>query len=156
MFLPLAIAALIFIFTPAEKNSRQKDFVQIRVAETTVIKGKKNLIRIEVTVQQGYHIQANKVHDESLIPAKLEITPIPQLIIDSPVYPRFSLFRLEGTDEDLNVFDGKFEIKVPVKAVKGTAAGKYVLKASFRYQACDHKSCFFPRTINFKMAIMLK
>jgi len=121
-----------------------------------LMKGKKNLIRIEVMVQDGYHIQANKVNDESLIPARLEFSPHPDFTIDPPVFPRYKLFRLQGTDDDLNVFDGKFEIKVPVKAVKGTAAGKYVLKAAFRYQACDHKSCFFPRTINFEMAVMLK
>jgi hypothetical protein len=121
-----------------------------------VAKGKRIMIPVEVKVKEGYHIQANKVNDESLIPAKLEITPIPQLIVELPVFPDHKLFRLESTEDDLNVFDGKFEIKVPIKTASGTAAGRYILKAAFRYQACDHKSCFFPRTINIELPVVVK
>lgn len=134
----------------------QKDFVEIKVTETSLAKGKKNFILLEVKVKDGYHIQANQVNDEALIPATLEISSLPALIVEPPVFPRHKLFRLEGAGEDLYVFDGTFVIQVPVKVMPDAVPGNYILKGTFRYQACNHKSCFFPRKINIEMKVAVK
>jgi hypothetical protein len=148
-------AILIFCNQPLHLKT-QKELVQVRAAGITIQKGKSDYISVEVMVKDGYHIQANKVNDESLIPVSLKIFPAEQFVIGPPEFPPYTLFRLEGTDNELNVFDGKFEIKVPVKAKSDIAAQTLTLKAALYYQACDHKSCLFPRTINFEIAVLVK
>lgn len=133
----------------------QKDLVQIQAVETILKKGTKDTINVEITVKDGYHIQANKVNDESLIPATLSVTPTLEFAVDVPVFPPHKLFRLEGTEDILNVFDGKFLIKLPVTVLRKTASGKYIIKAVFHYQACNHKTCFFPRIIHFEMNVVI-
>jgi uncharacterized protein len=132
------------------------DIVTIQVIDSIVYSGKSNKVEIEVNVKDGYHIQANEVNDESLIPTTLEITSNEYLITRKQEFPRSKKFKLEGTDRFLNVYDGKFLIKLFIDPPKTAAESKYFLEARLRYQACDSKSCLFPRTINFSIPLEIK
>src|SRR5688572_20767743 len=110
------------------------DIVTVRVSESIVYAGVSNRVEISVNVKEGYHIQANKVRDESLIPTTLEIKANEFLTVSKTEFPLSKQFKLEGTDSSLLVFDGKFLIKLFVNAVKNAPEGKYVLAARLRYQ----------------------
>lgn len=155
----MLLYSLILIFSllfSGGQEMMQQDIVQIKTAETILRKEKTDTINVAITVKEGYHIQADKVNDESLVPAALKVTPMPEFGVDTPVFPAYKLFRLEGTRIDLNVFDGRFLIKIPARALSATDAGEYIMKGIFQYQACDHKSCLFPRTIAFEMSILVQ
>lgn len=132
------------------------DIVTIKVSESIVYTGESSRVEIEVNVKEGYHIQANEVSDESLIPTTLEIKNNEYLTIRKQKFPRTKKFKLEGTDSFLNVYDGKFLIKLFFDPLKTGAQSKYILEARLRYQACDSKSCLFPRTIDFSIPIEIK
>ena len=132
------------------------DIATVHVKESIVYTGKGNWIEIEVSVKEGYHIQANKVKDESLIPTTLEIKGNEFLIVKKHEFPRSKQFKLEGTDNFLNVYDGTFLIKLFLGPVKNAAEGKYELTARLRYQACDSRSCLFPRTIDFSIPVVIR
>lgn len=155
MLLQWSVLAFIVFFTSWRQQDKLSGIVGVYVSETILAPGKSRVVSIQVDVKEGYHIQANKVKDKSLIPATLEITPGSKLLTGKPVFPRHKLFRLEGTEDDLNVFDGKFEIKVSVKAPINTPSGNYVIKAKLRYQACDAKTCLFPRVIEFEIPVVV-
>ncbi len=132
------------------------DIVTVRVRESIVYAGENNRVEIGVHVKEGYHIQANRVKDESLIPTTLEIKNNEFLTISKQEFPPSKQFKLEGTDSSLLVFDGKFLIKLLVSPGKHAPIGKYDLTARLRYQACDSSSCFFPRDIDFLIPIEVK
>ena len=132
----------------------EKEIVRILTNETRITTGKKNFILIQVKVKDGYHIQANKVTDASLIPLTLKVVPHPSFQIASPFFPAYKLFRLEGTRDYLHVFDSVFVISLPVKTRAATKAGQYLIKAQLRYQACDARSCLFPRTLNIDLPVV--
>lgn len=129
------------------------EIVTISVSETTIYAGRSNKVEISVNVEDGYHIQANKVNDESLIPTTLEIKANEFITIHMQEFPPSKKFRLEGSDSSLLVFDGKFQIKLFVNPGKNVPKGKYVLTAKLRYQACDSSRCFFPRSIDFSIPV---
>jgi len=130
--------------------------VTVNVAESIVYAGIAAMIPISVEVKEGYHIQANKVNDESLIPTTLEVNADKNITINKQEFPPSKKFKLEGTDTFLNVYDGKFLIKLFLNPVAKTQTGKYVLEAKLRYQACDSKSCLFPRVIDFLIPVEVK
>lgn len=135
---------------------KEKDIVNVSVNETLLTPGKKSVAIIRVKVKEEYHIQANKVTNESLIPVSLEVTPNRFFFINKPLFPPYTIFRLEGTEETLNVFDSVFIIRLPVKAMAATKEGRYFVKARIRYQACNAKTCLFPRKIDFDLPIVVK
>jgi hypothetical protein len=51
------------------------------------------------------------------------------------------------------VYDGKFKISIPFDTNENIKRGKYTLEAKLHYQACDSKTCFFPKDIIFPISI---
>lgn len=150
------IMILMACFTGKDQpQAAASDIVSLSVAETVVIPGKKCSVIIQVKVKDGYHIQANRVTNESLIPVKLEITADQLFTISNPVFPPCKLFQLQGTHDYLNVFDSLFIIRLPVKTATIISDGKYFIKARLRYQACDAKICLFPRTLEFEIPLVV-
>ncbi len=136
-------------FTDLNAQSISEQIVKINVPDITVQSGKSSVIIINVEVKKGYHIQANKVNDEFLIPTTLEITKDKSIEQGEQVFPAAKKFKLEGTNDFLNVYDGSFEIRIPFKTTQRIQKYKSYLQAKLRYQACNFKSCLFPKTIDF-------
>jgi hypothetical protein len=130
--------------------------VTVKVDESTVYVGLDAMISIWVVVQKGYHVQANRVNDESLIPTTLEVNGPKGITIIKQEFPTGKEFKLEGTDTLLSVYDGKFLIKLFLSPDAEIQRGNYVLDAKLRYQACDSKSCLFPRVIDFSIPVEVK
>jgi hypothetical protein len=148
---------LIACFTGmGQVKGTENEIVTVSVDETSIVPGTKSVVIIRVKVKEGYHIQANKVNDESLIPCTLKIDQNKFFSTGNPVFPPYKLFRLEGTENYLNVFDSLFIIRLPVKISPTAKEGQYLIKAQLRYQACDAKTCLFPRTLIFSYLLLFK
>lgn len=130
--------------------------VTVTVDEAVVFTGTNTSIPINIEVMEGYHIQANKVRDEALIPTTLTVTDVKGFTISKHKFPSAKKFKLDGTNTFLNVYDGKFSIKLSLRPDTKMKTGKYVLRASLRYQACDSRSCLFPRVIDFLVPVEVK
>jgi len=152
MIRPLLLLFLTYPFVGSLPSTEQT-LVTVTVNESIVFVGMDTVISIGVEVKKGYHVQANKVNDESLIPTTLEVNNVENMTITKQEFPLGKQFKLEGTDSFLNVFDGKFLIKLFLSPGKEMKLGKYTLGAKLRYQACDSRSCLFPRVIDFSIPI---
>ena len=64
---------LFIYFLPGNRQIAALGIVKINVPEIIVDAGKSSTIHVKVEVKNGYHIQANKVTDEYLIPTTLKI-----------------------------------------------------------------------------------
>jgi uncharacterized protein len=129
------------------------DILKISVPEIVVSAGKSAVIKIQVEIKKGYHIQANKVNDELLIPATVKIDEVKNIITGRQKFPGAKKFKLEGTDDFLDVYDGVFEIRVPFKTIEKIPKGRYILNGKLHYQACDNKTCQFPKSLEFSIPI---
>lgn len=152
----MIIRLLIISFAYLLANPTPPAIVTVNVTESIVYAGTSAMIPISVEVKEGYHIQANRVNDESLIPTTLEVSDDKNITIIRQEFPPDKKFKLEGSDIFLNVYDGKFLIKLFLNPVAKTLTGKYVLSAKLRYQACDSRSCLFPRVVDFSIPVKVK
>ena len=132
------------------------DVVTVQVPSSVIKAGKTSTFIIQINVKQGFHIQANQIKDEFLIPTTITIENSENISPGKASFPQSNKFRLEGTNDWMEVYDSSFQIKIPVKAGKQMERGSYSLKAELRYQACDAKTCFFPKTIVFAIPYQVK
>jgi hypothetical protein len=140
---------LILLFIPLFSYSQNTDIVTVQVQKLVMKPGKTYQLRVEVVVKDGFHIQANRIRDESLIPSTLIVDTAGGITPGKIKFPASKKFRLEGTDSFLDVYDGYIEILVLVKTDKKIRQGSYSIHAVFSYQACDAKRCYFPKSLEF-------
>lgn len=154
----MPVWVLIFFF-PLWSVARQTgadSILQVSVPAVVSRAGENKLIPVHIVVKKGFHIQANKVSDEFIIPTTLEIAGGEVLSVVKQKYPAAKKFRLEGTTQDMPVYDGTLTIVIKTKVKEGVQKGKYTVQAKLSYQACDHKTCFFPKTLAFPIAVHVK
>ena len=107
--------------------------------------GKRAVLEVRLVVGSGFHVNSHTPKSELLIPTVAKLEPQDAGVRVEPVeYPRGTSYRF-ATDpgEVLDVYTGAVVLRVPVIA----AAGDHVLQGTLRYQACDQRSCFPPKTL---------
>lgn len=145
---------IIFLFSSIMALGQVKDeLVKVSVPKVMVQAGRQSVIRVSVEVKNGYHIQAHSVKDEFIIPTTLEIDGGKEFIIKNQVFPSDKKFKLEGTDQYLEVYDGRFEIQTFFIVQKKIQKNVHHLNGKLNYQACDSVRCLFPRTIQFSIEV---
>ena len=143
---------VIFLLVNTPSISQTSDLVDI-LAEKVVSAESRAFGTVNIMIKEGYHIQSNKVDDEYIIPTKLDVIDNEFIQLIEIVYPEGKDFNLVGSDMILNVFDGEFEIKIKLRIDSQDVLGEYQLDAILHYQACDDKSCFAPKSIEFVIPV---
>ncbi len=153
----LRLVSLLFLFIAncqQIQEQEQKPFVRIEHPISVDIEiGNKKVIELPFQVLYGYHIQADTVNDNNLIRAVLTFEQIEGIYIGTPAFPNFKKFQLNGTSEELLVFDGELIVSVPISVHQSTKKGSYSLPGDLYYQACDSIRCLFPRRIKFQVVV---
>lgn len=107
---------------------------------------------IDFLIKKGYHIQADTVKDNNLIPSALTFEKVEGFEIKI-IFPDYKEFLLKGTEETLLVFDNDMSVTVEISTIKSLGQGTYMLPGELKYQACDSVRCLFPRTLNIEIMV---
>jgi hypothetical protein len=113
-----------------------------------VASGRPGTLELDFRVKQGMHVNSNTPHSEFLIPTKLSFNPPTDLMISKITYPQGEELGLSFSPKDkLSVYTGDFHISAQVSASHAATTGPYTLHGELKYQACNDKSCFPPKTL---------
>ena len=126
----------------------------LTVGELPKLAGKRSAAvqaRIPVTVQPGFHVNSNTPGDEYLIPLKVTWKSTGALEGGQVAYPKPSLEKYEFAEKPLSVFTGDFVVVASFKVAANAPAGPGVAVGQLRYQACNDRACFPPRTIEITL-----
>src|SRR5687768_9904139 len=115
------------------------------VENETVHAGARTRVALTVSLPEKLHVQSDQPRDPSLIPTVLTIEPTSGVRVHNLVFPHPTDFKQEGQAEPLAVFEHEFVVGAELE-VAADATGDIVIPAKLRYQACDDKVCFQPRT----------
>jgi hypothetical protein len=115
--------------------------------QVTVAKGQTVQLSVRVKIKKGFHIQANPAADEFLIPATLTVQSSKGSVPGNPVYPPGRPYRLKGSQEDLLTYEDEVMIRLSVKVLDSSPLGNTNLIGGLRFQPCDDRRCFFPRSV---------
>ena len=123
----------------------------LTVGQPQKVAGKRNAAvqaKIPVSVRPGYHVNSNTPSEEYLIPLKLTWTSTGAIEGGSVTYPKPSLEKYEFAEKPLSVFTGDFELVVSFKVAAKAPAGPGAAVGKLRYQACNDRACFPPKTVD--------
>ena len=67
------------------------------------------------------------------------------------VYPKPVQEKYEFSEKPLSVFTGKFDVTANFKVAANAPAGPGVAAGQLRYQACNDKACFPPKTVEISL-----
>jgi hypothetical protein len=118
------------------------------------VSGKRNAsveARIPVSVQPGFHVNSDKPSEEYLIPLKLTWTGTGALQPGAIIYPKATQEKYEFAEKPLLVLTGNFDIVANFKVAGNASAGPGSAAGKLRYQACNNRACFQPKTVDVKV-----
>jgi len=131
----------------------------LTVGEPQKVAGKRGAevqVKIPVTVKTGYHVNSNKPSDEYLIPLKVTWKSTGALEGGEIAYPKPSLEKYPFSETPLSVYTGSFELGAHFRIGAGAPAGPGVAVGQLKYQACDDKACYPPKTIEFNLPYQIQ
>lgn len=112
-------------------------------------------ITLRTSIQEGYHVNANKISDEDLIPTSVKVNE-GEFKVKSIGYPNAKSYKFAFSETELQVFEGTVNIGVTLKANKNIKPGKYNISGSVHYQACNDRSCFSPKDAEWTVQVTIK
>lgn len=134
----------------AQLGSRQ--FVKASVLPPAkVVPGRSFTLTVRLTIEPGYHIQANDAKDP-YIPTRVQVTVPKGYKVGKPVFPRS--ISITMASEEMAVFEGTVEVKVPITP-PAQARGKQRLRVKVEYQACTDEACFPPTETSVNADILI-
>jgi len=130
--------------------------VKVATPETNLAKGESGDAVVRLTIENGFHVNANPPTFPYLIPTELHITPADVVSVNFITYPNPISKTFSFAEKPLAVYEGAVDVKVRLSATKIAPAGVHNLSANLRVQACDDQVCYAPGSIDLKLPVSIK
>jgi len=114
--------------------------------------GQETVVRVEVRIRPGYHINSHQPNEEYLIPTRLRWENA-GLKVRRVEYPEAETVRYEFSEEPLSVYSGKIAMVSVFEPVEKIPEGLTELQGTLHYQACTEKVCLPPKTLPVKVPV---
>jgi hypothetical protein len=113
-------------------------------------------VTLKVELPAGYHANSNKPTDANLIPLTLKWTagPLQEGIV---TYPKPQMEQYTFTaGKQISVVTGAFEMVTKFKVPAGAETGPAAETGTLRYQACNDRMCFAPKTLPVSVTVSVE
>jgi hypothetical protein len=151
-FLPLvgffSVVALVAQMAPVVTIAPQPTVKAKRGAPATVT--------LKVSLPAGFHMNSNTPTEANLIPLTLKWTGGP-LEGGAITYPKPELETYTCTaGKPISVVTGAFEVTTKFQVPAAAAAGPAAQTGTLKYQACNDRMCFPPKTIPVNVTVSVE
>jgi DsbC/DsbD-like thiol-disulfide interchange protein len=120
--------------------------------QITVKRGASATVKVTAALSDGFHLNSHTPAEDFLIPLTLKWTPGP-VVPGEVAYPKPQMVKVPFQEKPLSVLTGKFELSTPFKVPADAPVGPTTVTGKLRYQACNDKSCFPPKTLDVKVPV---
>ena len=142
--------------SPAEQRITSESVVKVAAQPVEIPSGKSAEATVRITIQSGYHINANPPTFPYLKATTLEIPPVDGVSVAFVTYPKALDKKVAFAEKPLAVYEGETELKATLKADKAAKTGERSVPAHLRIQACDDQVCYQPGTLELAIPINIK
>jgi len=132
---------------------------RLTVGKPEPVTGKRNAsvqVKLPMTVQKGFHVNSNKPREEYLIPLKLTWTSTGALQAGAIDYPPPEVQKFEFAEMPLSIYSGSFDVVAHFKVAPNASAGPGAASGKLRYQACNDRACFAPKTLDVTVVYQIE
>ena len=143
-----------FSGTGSAESKSSKEMVTYLFPEQVSIPAQKpTTVDLHFRVADGLHINSHTPREKSLIATNLAVAETSTLKVIGVDFPAGVDYAFAfDPSEKLSVYTGEFTLKAHLTA----PAGNYLLQGLLRYQACDSRSCYPPKTITVAVDVIAK
>ena len=131
----------------------------LSVGEPQKVAGQRNAAltsAIPCTVQAGFHVNSNTPTYDYLIPLKLTWISTGALTAGNVTYPKASMEKYAFSEKPLSVVTGKFDLTAHFKVASNAPAGPGMATGQLKYQACNDRACFAPKTVEIAIPYQIR
>ena len=139
--------------SPAGQRITSESVVKVAASPVEVAAGQSGDLVVRVTIQNGYHVNANPPTFSYLRATKLEISPSDGVSSASVAYPKAVTRKFPFAEESLAVYEGEAVLKATLKADSAAKKGERSLPARLSIQACDDQVCYPPGMIGVAIPV---
>jgi DsbC/DsbD-like thiol-disulfide interchange protein len=133
--------------------AKAKSYVAYVAESQVVAAGKPVVLALRFHVADGFHVNSHTPKSELLIPTALTLSAADGVKAGALTYPAGKEFSFSfDPSEKLDVYAGDFTVKLPVVA----AAGEHTVAGTLKYQACDNRACYPPKTVPVQILFTAK
>ncbi len=146
---------ILFVFVNTTLFSQQYVTVSASASKKDFMVSEPVKINVKATVQEGFHINANKISDEDLIPTTIKVESA-DFKLSKTSWPASEKYKFSFSETELEVYAGSVNIGLTLKANKNLKPGKYDISGALNYQACNDRACFPPKNAEFSVTVTIK
>ena len=156
----VAISISIMFFSKGllAQNIKPEDVVSIN--PVTKIEHTKNGTKLDInfvlSINNTWHINANKPNEPSLTPTILKIDSSSVYSIDKITYPPPQMVKLQFSENELALYEQEAVINVALNVEKNFNKKSFTLAGELQYQPCNDQTCLFPVNKPFRVEVKLK
>lgn len=132
------------------------DVVKATARDVTIKAGGDGDAVVQLTIENGYHVNANPPTFAYLKATELELPHSPGVSVSFIVYPNPLTKTFSFAEKSLAVYEGVTDIKARLKVDKSTKPGQHDLPAKVQVQACDNQVCYAPGTLDITIPLIVK
>lgn len=110
---------------------------------------------IRLTIQPGYHINANPPTYNYLKATELDLPASEGVWVAFIKYPKPLTKKFSFAEKPLDVYEAETELKVLLKAAKSSKQGDRSVTGKLRIQACDDQVCYPPGSLEVVIPVKI-
>jgi len=110
---------------------------------------------VRLDIADGYHVNANPPSDKFYIGTELTVAALEGVTPGKPAYPKALNKKFAFSKQPLAVYEGRAEIRLPLRADSSAAKGAHTLPAKVRVQPCNDEACLPPRTLEVGIPVVV-
>ena len=114
-------------------------------SDASMMPGARTALVLDLELKKGMHVYAPGVQKD-YIPIEWKMAESKAWLALPPTYPGAKKLRLKVIHETVPVYEGHVRLLRDLIIGQGTE-GALTIEGTFRYQACDDKECYPPRSI---------
>ncbi len=117
------------------------------VSLSNVPQGGTAQVALGVTTRAPWHINANLVTADFLVPTRVTFIPPAGITVRGVVYPQGIEKKLGFSDAPLRLYEGTVYVGAMIDVAADAAVDTLSIRAVVTYQACDNEKCLLPESL---------
>ena len=142
--------------SPSSKKITSEGVVKAAAQRVEIPAGGSAEATVRLTIQSGYHVNANPPTFPYLKATVLEISPSDGVSVAFVTYPNAVDKKFAFAEKPLAVYEGETDLKATLKSDKTAKKGERSIPARLRIQACDDQVCYPPGTLELAIPVNIK
>lgn len=108
---------------------------------------------IEITVQPGWHVNANPPSPDYMIPTEVTIEAAGGVSAGKGEYPAAVPLKVGFEQTPISTFGGTLVVRLPLSAAGDAPHGPRAMKGAVSFQACNDQLCLTPASVPFDLKV---